>query len=379
MITLIANDEQVTNVYGFRVANRKLNFTDFNANPVMLYNHDIDRVIGICENIRIEGSQLKFDPKFDEKDPVAMEYKRKVEDGFLRGCSLGFSPDFGNKTYEDNVPVIGGKMIEISITPLPANAGAVRLYNNSREPLQEKEIKLFLNNKLENTENMTDQEKLELQQAKEQIATLSTENKQLKEDATKKHEQEAKALVQLAIDQKKIGDTEKEAYEKLAMQDLESTKKILEAKPVATDKDSIIDHLIDMKAWYDGQDLSGDRSVVLTASHLARIAKEDAKLYKELGVDKGGNIFGFKVWSYSGAPFWNTESKERLTQGAIPGEKDKQGSFFFLGNEVFRCFGQAKMFEETSAGQQGDLISFGVRAAADVLRVKDPKYLAAIV
>lgn len=66
------------------------NLEEFRKNPVMLWNHDNwELPIGRWENIRVEGSQILADAKFDLGDKRAAEIARKVEEGYIKACSIG--------------------------------------------------------------------------------------------------------------------------------------------------------------------------------------------------------------------------------------------------------------------------------------------------
>lgn len=87
-ITFKLSDESV-NSHGFRVLTAGIDLSRFNTNPVMCYNHDTYSLpIGRWEHLRIEGDSLLADAVFDTSDPEAAKIARKVEEGFLKGCSI---------------------------------------------------------------------------------------------------------------------------------------------------------------------------------------------------------------------------------------------------------------------------------------------------
>ena len=54
----ILNDESVVNSHGFVLLNAAGRFERFNANPVMLFNHEADKLIGQMTGLRVEGTKL---------------------------------------------------------------------------------------------------------------------------------------------------------------------------------------------------------------------------------------------------------------------------------------------------------------------------------
>lgn len=65
---VILSDSSKENSKGFRIDLATLNTERFKTNPVMLYQHDPERIIGRWENLRIEGQLLKADAIFDTAD-----------------------------------------------------------------------------------------------------------------------------------------------------------------------------------------------------------------------------------------------------------------------------------------------------------------------
>ena len=103
----------------------------FSANPVILYNHNIsmrDLPIGQGRNVHVEGEgadrQLVATVWFSEKTQLAREAWELVEEGTLRGISVGF--DWSSLRFEERgdveiIVLYGLELIELSITPTPSN------------------------------------------------------------------------------------------------------------------------------------------------------------------------------------------------------------------------------------------------------------------
>lgn len=137
--------------------------------------------------------------------------------------------------------------------------------------------------------------------------------------------------------------------------------------------DAIIDAIIDLRAKYDTLDDDGsDRHLVLCPSHLAKIAKEDKVLYKAIIAAEGGQMYGFKIWSYSKNPIYVAATNQKAAFGvAYVAGTHKYSSFSFIGSEVMKAQGSFKMFYFlNSPDQKGDVFNFQMRGTAMSLRGK---------
>lgn len=141
----------------------------------------------------------------------------------------------------------------------------------------------------------------------------------------------------------------------------------------------MIEALIDMQAFFQDLDVDMDgMNIILTSDHLARIRKEDKKLYKEIKSEKGVTLYDFKIFSYSQTPFY-TQSGEKKPWGASVEQTDKKASIIWHSDEVFRCFGETEMYTTLGhSGYQADMISFAQRALTGKIRGNAPKYFGAI-
>lgn len=135
MQTFVLNDESQVNSYGFRIPNKGIDLTRFNANPVMLadHNNSVDGVIGKWVNLRFSGSKLLADPDFDLHKPAAREIAGQVYRGYLKGASMGvsFDKDYMQKASDGVAELSRCQKYESSICAIPSNSNAVRLYASS--------------------------------------------------------------------------------------------------------------------------------------------------------------------------------------------------------------------------------------------------------
>ena len=144
-----------------------------------------------------------------------------------------------------------------------------------------------------------------------------------------------------------------------------------------TANDSILDAIIDIKSFLESKDIYDGINICLNADHFARIRKEDKRLYKDIMNEK--QMYGINVFQYSQNPLYDGTTKEKKPFGSVKASSDKRASFMWVTSEVFRCFGDVKMYATLrDAGLQADAISFAQRALVGVIRAKTPKFLGAI-
>ena len=125
--SFILSDES-ENSRGFSVLTDGIDLSLFLNNPIMLYRHNRENLIGRWENIRKEGKQLIADAVFDTNDELGSKISQKVEDGFLRAASIGLLPLEWDAT---KTIVTQSRIYEASIVELPSNGNAVKLYNDA--------------------------------------------------------------------------------------------------------------------------------------------------------------------------------------------------------------------------------------------------------
>jgi HK97 family phage prohead protease len=239
--TFILSDSSVINSYGFKVDLNGLNMDRFKDNPVMLFNHDGCNVIGRWNNLRVDGGKLMAEAEFDTDDTLGKEVSRKVEKGFLKGCSAGF---LINKieSVSGKWTVTAGELLEASIVAVPSDAGAVALYDEQRQRLDLNAVKLKFN-----LNNHSNQVKMEHQiemtaptlatlgltagataaQVETAVAAKAARIAALEAKVQAFEKAKITELVAAAIAAKKIGADEKDVYTALAEKDFESVEKIL--------------------------------------------------------------------------------------------------------------------------------------------------------
>ena len=150
-------------------------------------------------------------------------------------------------------------------------------------------------------------------------------------------------------------------------------------KVIQLGADSVIDAIIDLEQFYNEQDMLGEElNICLSPEHMAKIRKEDYKLYKEIKSEKGAQLYGFRIYGYSKTPLY-TSAGAKKPFGSVLEAGDVRSSFTWATNEVFRCFGDVEMYANLrDSGIQADTISFAQRALLGKIRAANPKYCGAI-
>lgn len=263
----IFNDETKKNSHGFYLLNGGGRFERFQEYSPMLDNHDLDRLIGRWENLHVEGALLVADPVFDEGIALGTERKGQVERGFLRGASPGIiilrAEYHTNPAGGEDLYVTEWELFEGSVTSVPSNAGAItlKIYTAEGHRVADNDVRLHVDNIVKlcaqndtqgRIPNIKKMEKITLSAeayvalginqdadatamskaivtlaADLQNHKLTAERLQKEIDATRKLR--AEELVNLAVEQGKIGAPAREKYVELAMKDYDLVSETLNA------------------------------------------------------------------------------------------------------------------------------------------------------
>lgn len=278
----VLSDESI-NSYGFWLLTSGCDLSQFEKNPLMLWMHNRafrgmkDEVlpIGNWTDIKIEGSTITAEAKFDMNDPFAAQIASKVEQGFLKMASAGIeiielSTDKKYlKSGQVRATAVKWRMKEGSIVDIGSNDNAMAFYdqegnilnlcNASGELDTEKLPVQLLDSKSNDTTN-TDlkmkkvallfglaegateddlaakvTETLAASTAKDgEITTLKAELKALKDADKAKQSAEAVSLVDAAVKDGRIDAKGKESMLKLFGAYHEAAKETLAAMPTRT-------------------------------------------------------------------------------------------------------------------------------------------------
>lgn len=241
--TFLLSDESL-NSYGFWVKTSGIDLSQFKKNSVMLYDHNTYGIlpIGKWTNIRVEDNKLLADAEFDTEDDFAQKIAKKVENGYIKGASIGLDPKVFSEQKADLKPgqtrstLARSELLEASITPFPSNRNALKLKqangeivklsaNNANNVIPQinlskmKELKTFLGLSDEASET----------EVLNAVKSIKTENQQLAKDKTDLY-------VKLGEQNGKINKDNHDKMVKLANTDFELALSLIE--PDAETKDT---------------------------------------------------------------------------------------------------------------------------------------------
>jgi HK97 family phage prohead protease len=104
----------------------------FRANPVCLFAHDASSPpIGKVRRTYVSGDRLMGEIQFASADvyPFADQIYKLIVNGFIRACSVGFTPIewewAESKERPMGIDFKRQELLEISVVPIPANANAL--------------------------------------------------------------------------------------------------------------------------------------------------------------------------------------------------------------------------------------------------------------
>ena len=243
-------DSEINNRFKFRVLVDGIDTTQFDRNPVMLYDHrdfgKEDMPIGKWDNCRKEDGVIYGTPDFDMNDDFAKKIKSKVDGGYIRMASVGLIPvEWSEDSQYKLEGQIGPTLVksilrEVSITPFGANWNALKLCDNDGKLINLSEYN-FDNISNQNSDTMSDmktiaaalnlsdsastseiiQKVLNLSEANKTLTTERDGYKTRAEAAELKLADSAKeVLLSEAVKDKRITEKEKAVLLKLDIEDL---------------------------------------------------------------------------------------------------------------------------------------------------------------
>ncbi len=165
---------------------------------------------GRWEYITADGGELTAETVFDMDDSFAAEIARKVEDGFIKGCSMGLMITQITQTKGIDTAT-GSVLLEASIVSIPADENALVVYADED---QQKKLSINEFNKLfykMETNEKTPTENVEVQTLRAQvaekdakIAELTATIDTLRADLAEREYRDAEQFIDAAIADGKI-------------------------------------------------------------------------------------------------------------------------------------------------------------------------------
>lgn len=163
---------------------RGLDVSSYLQYGTVLFNHDVNRPIGVARDVEVKEDRIEATWAFDEEDEFAASVKRKVDRGFVRGLSIGFIPKRAERSG-DVIVFREAELVEFSVVTVPANPDAKVLSYMQR--MYEEEAGAELEQELEQVEEA--QEESLLQKLMDRMAELADRLAKL-EDLLRRQEEE---------------------------------------------------------------------------------------------------------------------------------------------------------------------------------------------
>ena len=135
--TFVLSDESI-NTYGFWILLSGMDLSGIQKNCPLYYEHRTwDIPCGHVENIRLKGENLLGDVIIEGGNEIEKEYIRKIENGDIKGVSLGIDPvEWSEDTAvikqgQKRATLSKGVPYEVSLAPLPGNKNALGMRNGN--------------------------------------------------------------------------------------------------------------------------------------------------------------------------------------------------------------------------------------------------------
>ena len=114
-----------------------IDVSSYMTNPVVLFNHDYDKVIGRGVDVQKRGNHLYASVEFDEEDPIGANVSRKVRSGFINGASIGFIVrEWTIDEESDTMRITQCELVEFSIVAVPSNRDALVVSRDLRQQVE---------------------------------------------------------------------------------------------------------------------------------------------------------------------------------------------------------------------------------------------------
>lgn len=136
--TVINISAESVDRHGTIIDVRGIGLEAYKRNPVVLFNHDYDKVVGRAVNVQVRGDKLTAEVEWDEEDAFAAEVARKMRGGFLNAASVGFMVEDGEDDEERGAfRITRSELVEFSIVAVPSNRDALVVSRDLRQQVED--------------------------------------------------------------------------------------------------------------------------------------------------------------------------------------------------------------------------------------------------
>ena len=233
------------NSHGFCIDMASLKLDRFKANPVMLYNHG--ELVGRWENLRVEEGRLLGTPVYmeDADETLAIKIKKRVENGFVKGASVGIHI-LGTREQKGGALLVTAEVFECSLCDIPSNQNAIVLYDKEGVKLKGQALSLALQ-EIRNKKLRTKNNDMKLNEAScrmlgieadasvedinRAIVALKQKGEALQGKLDEIEKQKVKTLIEKGLAEGRFMADKRESFEKLAHNDYELAEQAIASLP----------------------------------------------------------------------------------------------------------------------------------------------------
>lgn len=301
----ITNDS--LNSYGTRVLTSGMEISQYERNPVLLYQHNRGQVIGYVKDIKVENNEATGELMFDCASELSQRCKKQFEFGSLRMVSVGIDVLETSEAKEHLVQgqtratITKSKLFEVSLVDIGANDDAIVLHKDGELITLSKDEKSSYLPLISNNQILTKMEQKTLclllglpETADEAAIKAAIEGLKAAQVQMSKLENEKATLelerltsaVDKAISEKRIDATKKDQFvelgKKVGYQELQN---VFAAMTPQTKLSTVIGH-------HGGAPTGGDKTYKklsdVPSSEILKLRTENPEEYKKLYKEEYG-------------------------------------------------------------------------------------------
>lgn len=301
----ITNDS--LNSYGTRVLTSGMEISQYERNPVLLYQHNRGQVIGYVKDIKVENNEVTGELMFDCASELSQRCKKQFEFGSLRMVSVGIDVLETSEAKEHLVQgqtratITKSKLFEVSLVDIGANDDAIVLHKDGELITLSKDEKSSYLPLISNNQILTKMEQKTLclllglpETADEAAVKAAIEGLKAAQVQMSKLENEKATLelerltsaVDKAISEKRIDATKKDQFvelgKKVGYQELQN---VFAAMTPQTKLSAVIGH-------HGGAPTGGEKTYKklseVPSSEILKLRAENPEEYKKLYMEEYG-------------------------------------------------------------------------------------------
>lgn len=301
----ITNDS--LNSYGTRVLTSGMEISQYERNPVLLYQHNRGQVIGYVKDIKVENNEVTGELMFDCASELSQRCKKQFEFGSLRMVSVGIDVLETSEAKEHLVQgqtratITKSKLFEVSLVDIGANDDAIVLHKDGELITLSKDEKSSYLPLISNNQILTKMEQKTLclllglpETADEAAIKAAIEGLKAAQVQMSKLENEKATLelerltsaVDKAISEKRIDATKKDQFvelgKKVGYQELQN---VFAAMTPQTKLSAVIGH-------HGGAPTGGEKTYKklseVPSSEILKLRAENPEEYKKLYMEEYG-------------------------------------------------------------------------------------------